>query len=886
MTRKNSKIFYCFIVSLFIQTHLHAQKIHANNNWKLSSTAIAGLNKNKEQVRDFILTGNHLNSLLKILQAKQVPIIYINIPSRSVIVKCKTNYAYQVLLSLKEIIFVDIVQPAHPEIGIIGNDRSFHGINAVDYSIPGANGKNIVVGVKEQKMEEADLDLWKRVLPSSLSAATVSNHATVISSIIGGSGNSFYDGRGIAWGAKFFSSSFANLFPDDPATLNINKVTVQNHSYGSIIQQFYGAEAVSYDAQTFDNKNLVHVFSAGNRGLDAPIDGRYSGITGFANLTGNFKTAKNVITVGAIDNKSMIPAETSSGPVYDGRLAPQLIALGPNGTSDAAAVVSGTIAVMQQVYADSNNQSLPPASLIKAILFNNTEDVNNKGIDHKTGFGQLDAYSSIRSLQQKKYDGGTVSQGQTWTKNIIIPASAAHMKLTLVWTDIQAAVNNTRALVTDLDLEVLEINTGIVYKPWVLSVAANKDSLEKLAVRKRDSLNTAEQVSIALPPAGNYMVKVSGTSITIPNFPFHIAFNIDTLNTFYFISPQHSSDVNRAENPIATIRWKSFVADTNQTGNLFISYNNGGHWELIRSGYKIYKNQDKWPIKDTSSRAMFRMETSFGNFLSKETIISAVTRPKVDFACSDSFRLSWNKHIYANGYRLFTLTDSPYLKHAITVSDTFVIINRATYSSKVWAVEPLLNNGLGSVRSLAFDIDQQGVKCFYKSLYYELLAQNKVNLKLELSAPGYVDSLYFEILSASGQLLRSAGGAKANAGISLYEQLVDSLLKGTNYFRVKIKLKNGQVVYTEVISILISGKQLIVLYPNPVNRNAGLNYIFQQGLPAGTELRIYDISGRLLKVESALAGTINVAKFPAGLYIYKVTTVEKNVLETGKILVL
>jgi hypothetical protein len=193
-----------------------------------------------------------------------------------------------------------------------------------------------------------------------IAALPLRNHATVIASIIGGAGNSFYDGRGIAWGCKFFPSSFSNLFADDAAVIYANEVTVQNHSYGTIIQQFYGAEAVSYDVLTWLNKNYVPVVSAGNQGETFAQEGRYANLPGYANLTGNFKMAKNVIAVAAIDNQENIPPQSSAGPTYDGRIAPQLTALGPNGTSDAAAIVSGTIAVLQQVYADSNNSALPP----------------------------------------------------------------------------------------------------------------------------------------------------------------------------------------------------------------------------------------------------------------------------------------------------------------------------------------------------------------------------------------------------------------------------------------------------------------------------------------------------------------------------------------------
>ena len=45
------------------------------------------------------------------------------------------------------------------------------------------------------------------------------------------------------------------------------------------------------------------------------------------------------------------------------------------------------------VYADSNNQALPPASLTKAILYNCAEDIYNTGIDYKTGYGLLNSYA-------------------------------------------------------------------------------------------------------------------------------------------------------------------------------------------------------------------------------------------------------------------------------------------------------------------------------------------------------------------------------------------------------------------------------------------------------------------------------------------------------------
>ena len=865
----------------------HAKIAQANNTWKYSPFAeriIPGNNNTKE----FIISSPNIDTLLSLPEFKKeigVHIISVNRPSHSIIIKANTALIKNKLLSLKEITFIDVREAPHEEIKIIGYDRSFDGINAVDYLMPDANGKNIVAGVKEQTMDSTDLDLYKRVLNSSIASTNITSHATTIATIIGGAGNRFYDGRGIAYGCKFFPSSFDNLFADYTSVLHANNVTVQNHSYGTIVQQFYGAEAVSYDAQTWQDKNLLHVFSAGNEGTFAASDGLYVNIPGYANLTGNFKMAKNIITVGAIDNKGNIAPQSSAGPLYDGRIAPQLIALGPNGTSDAAAVVSGTVAVMQQVYKDSNNQSLPAASLIKAVLYNTADDVYHNYIDYKTGYGLLNSYDAIKSIQQKEYDGGILSQNDSWIKTIVVPPNTAQLKITLAWTDTAATANNNKALINDLDLQVQEMNTGIIYKPWVLNTAPDADSLSQQPTRKRDSLNTAEQVSIQLPSIGNYNIKVSGTAVSTASIPFNIAYHIDTLNTFSFTSPLHASDMIREEDPYVFIRWKTFVADTNQTGNLYISYNNGKSWRLIQQSLKLYINQYLWLIKDTNSTAVLKMTTSFGSFLSKYFVISQLTRVSVDFLCADSFRLSWNKHVYATRYKIYTLTDSPYLKLIQTVSDTFIVMKRFAHPQLVYAVEPVLNNNLPAARSIAINIESQGVQCFYKTFYYNLFAKNKLQLVLELSAVNYVKNIQFEQLNKDGKLLKAYENIIPNTA-NIYKQFVTNVPFGTSYWRAKIKLKSGAVVYTEIISVTTSGKKYIVFYPNPVSRYGFLNYTLQQNLPSDSKLQLFDVMGRLIKSYEEMPDNIDLRTLAPGLLIYKLFTSDNQLLETGKLIVL
>jgi hypothetical protein len=518
-------------------------------------------------------------------------------------------------------------------------------------------------------------------------------------------------------------------------------------------------------------------------------------------------------------------------------------------------------------------------------LYNTADDIYSRHIDYKTGYGLLNSYSSVKALQQKKYYIGTLSQGQQWTKNLSVPINAAQLKVTLAWTDTTAPVNNNKAIINDLDLEVSHLLTGKVYHPWVLNTTASVDSLAQLPTRKRDSLNTAEQVSIELPASGTYRVTVKGTDVSTRSLAFHIAYNIDTLNTFNFTSPLHTSDVNRSENENFTIRWKTFVTDTNQTGSLYISYNSGTSWQLLKEAHKLITKQYQWQIKDTNSVAIFKMETSFGVFVSNNIIISRVTRPEIDFNCVDSFRISWNKHIYANAYRVFMLTDSPYLKSILTITDTFTVLPRSVYPSLVYAVEPVLANRHPAARSAAVNIELQGVQCFYRTLNYNLLDYNKLNLVLELSIATYIDSVFFEEVSAAGQLLQTYGSAKVINNNLVYTQLVDQLPSGITYLRGRIKLKGGAIVYTDIVSVLTSGNKNVLFYPNPARRNMPLKYVLQQGVPTGSRLQFFDAYGRLLKSFPSMPDQIDISAFAPGLVIFKLLDRENRTLETGKLII-
>jgi PKD repeat protein len=360
------------------------------------------------------------------------------------------------------------------------------------------------------------------------SSTRVGKHATQMAGVIASSGAGNLDAIGVAPGAVLFSYREAYSYENPNAMVLAQSSAlgwrIINHSYGS---GFPCADTTaepcksdplwtSYiqhaaDADTWATQaGVISVYSAGNDGLfkDYP--------TGWAD--GNWSTlhsggaAKNVIAVCAAGKVSKlgetfdVKADSSKGPASDGRVKPDLCALGlpvvdgginyttalngayttTQATSGAAAQVTGIVALLMQAYRDVLAQptlNLPP-DLARGALIHSAEDMTEAnsyrdwngvfdshatpGPDYTTGWGYANAQAAVELLRATThYRSHSLSNGQLDEYEVTVPAGSP-LKVTLAWTDPPASVGAGRALVNDLDLSVSEPESGATYYPWVL----------------------------------------------------------------------------------------------------------------------------------------------------------------------------------------------------------------------------------------------------------------------------------------------------------------------------------------------------------------------------------------------------------------------------------
>jgi hypothetical protein len=767
------------------------------------------------------------------------------------------------LVKDNNVIFIDIPGKPTTEAGIDFVNPAFNRVTKVQTLYNLLRGASEKISIKEKRFDPGNIDLINRSFTTPLTPSEITQHATTMATLIAGAGNSSIKSTGVVPEAQITSSDFANLLPDPDQIFLTNDIHLQNHSYGVLIENYYGNEAAAYDAQVNNNPTLMHVFSAGNLGYLKPTDGQYKDLP-FANLSGNFKQSKNAILTTAVDTSLFVNTLNSRGPAYDGRLKPELAAYGQGGTSDAAALVSGISALIQEKYKLTHDE-YPLASTIKGILIATADDIGPAGIDYTYGYGNVNAYKAIKAIEYLNTFEETLVSNDLITLPITVDPNTAILKVAIVWTDPPALQNASKALLHDLDCTLTDgIND---YFPWVLSNYPTSDSLAAPAKRKKDHLNNVEYITVDNPTSGTYTLKIISPALTTANQQVSVVYWTEK-KSFEWDYPL-SANVLEA-NTKQTLLWNYPYSEN---GNLYYQLNNGD-WQTVKENLNL-ASYFHWTLPDTLATAQLKMVINGDEFLSGEFIISPLPKLNVAYNCETDFSLSWQAFENADNYKLYTLGEK-YLEEKITTMDTSTVLQKND-NGAYFAVAPVIN-GFSGLKSQTINYHDQGVFCYINFFSADRFQTDVITLQLKVSTYTNIEKI---------KIYKITHGTKTEIASTLpnektsFDFFDNDLSPGLVQYQAEVTLNNGTIIPSVTAEVFIETKNKAVVFPNPITNEETLNILTEgQGLQFDI---INNLGQSVLSVDLELTlEDIDLTALPTGLYFYKLTRNGKA-LDTGKI---
>jgi hypothetical protein len=348
---------------------------------------------------------------------------------------------------------------------------------------------------------------------------------------------------------------------------------VEDHQFG-----FYTYRARGWDLIANAAPNYLIVKSAGNDRNDVPGSSVTSheiwdntqgwitstvsrpadgGVLGYDCISSN-GNAKNILTVGAVEDivggysqaSNVVMSSFSGwGPTDDGRIKPDIVANGvslystgmannsdyysSSGTSMSAPNATGSMALLQEMYNDSNASYMNASSLKALVIHTANESGANPGPDFKFGWGLLNikgAADIIADTLTNKIIETSISNSGTSTYTFS-SNGLQDIVATIVWNDpaatpVASSLDPTNSmLVNDLDLRISN-SSGTVKMPWTLNSATPASA----AVKADNVKDNVEKVIFDSPSAGIYTFTIShkGTLAATQNFSLVISGVIPT----------------------------------------------------------------------------------------------------------------------------------------------------------------------------------------------------------------------------------------------------------------------------------------------------------------------------------------------------------------------
>ncbi len=583
----------------------------------------------------------------------------------------------------------------------------------------GLSGDSVTVGVGDDASGVFHADMKDRI--TNFNPSPTSGHGEFVNGITGGASNIDPLSAGIAPHVSLVDYFYDLILPATGAMYRDFNMTITNNSYEVVAGSCSYAGTYDVYSQFLDTLSVeypyvLHVFASGNDGGNncSPYP------PGFATVGGGYQPAKNIVVVGSITDFLIQAGDESRGPVNDGRIKPEIVAIGLGaysttgldeyewsaGTSMASPQVVSGLAVLTQRYKQINGGTQPRADLLKAILLDGALDIGNPGPDYSYGFGSMDLNRSLKIIDGGHYNSSDINNGDSQSFSITVPANTSQLKVMLYWNDLPANPTAAIALVNDLDITVKD-PANAIHLPLVLD--PTPANVNNYATEQADHINNVEQVTINNPAAGSYVIKTKGYNVPYGPQHYVVAYDIQprALQLTYPIGGEQLSNIDSIR-----IFWDA--ADDGSTYTVQVSADNGANWFTVSDAVPAYaKNCDFMPLNLNTGQCLVRVKRNSTGETVTSGRFAINTQPVVSLdaaQCPGYINIHWPPILNASSYYLLRKVGY-YMQVVDSVADTAYSFSGMPLNERSYvAVQPVIS-GLPGYRSVAAIVTANSGNC-------------------------------------------------------------------------------------------------------------------------------------------------------------------------------
>jgi hypothetical protein len=179
--------------------------------------------------------------------------------------------------------------------------------------------------------------------------------------------------------------------------------------------------------------------------------------------------------------------------------------------------------------------------------------------------------------------------------------------------------------------------------------------------------------------------------------------------------------------------------------------------------------------------------------------------------------------------------------------------------------------GREGLRSYALQYTAAGAECYFRSFYAQFQSEKEASFTLLIGTIYNIAGLAFEKLQ-NNRFTTLKNVANPQAVSFLFTDTI--LVQGANTYRVALRLQNGNVLYSNPVTIYHFTGAPVIVYPNPARQQNPVTLITDKA--GHIRINIYNAAGQRVAQQQLTDLVNSITLYTLAKGIYFIESIEDN----------